>query len=517
MANAHYIKLLQERREIRRSLIAWANFRHPEKPPHPHHELLLTAVQALVEGRLIHPATNRAVRKLIVEMPPGAAKSTYISVDTPPWYLARFPAHCVLACSHNKDLITGFSRQCRNTIDQHGATLGYGLCRDSHAVDEWRTDKGGLYFCAGVGAGIAGHRANLGIIDDYLGDEETAQSKDARDKQWAWYENDFSTRLTNDESTGTVARQIILATPRHEDDLIGRLLAREPDEWYVLKIPFFPVANDPLGRPVAETVEQKITNRLWPEHFSEDDARDILRKSPRTISCLFQLDPHPETGDFFHSEWFIPYATPSEIPDNLRHYGAGDFGISERRGSNSTCLGFGGLDNRGHIWILPSIFWEVAGPKKIVSSWLTLLDLVSPIEFWAEKGHISKSLGPFLKEMMLEEKVYVYIKEITPTKDKETRAQTIRGLAEMGRVHVPTFAPWWPAALHELTTFPRGRTDDFVDMFAHLGMGLRRMMRAPGACKVSETPDLNTSVKITHEWLRQHDKTKQLTDRYQDR
>ena len=499
-------QLVLERRKIRRDLVAWSTYRHPAKPPQTHHRLLLAALQQLVDGTLRHPATGRICRNLVVKMPPGAGKSTYVSVDFPPWYLNRYPEHTILSCSHNKDLIQGFSRQCRDIINLHSATLGYGLSPDSHAIDEWRTTKGGLYFCAGCGAGVAGHRAHLGLIDDYVGTEEDAQSKTFRDKIWAWYENDFQPRLTNDEHNGVYAMQAILATARHEDDLIGRLLEKAPEDWVVIKIPFFSTPDDPLGRPlpVDDSVEAKVATRLWPEHFTADDAINVLRKSPRTVSCLYQQDPHPEQGDYFHAAWFQPYQ-PHELPKELRVYGAADFAISEEKHSCLSCLGFGGIDSVGEIWLLPEIYWAQGGPKELVTRWLALLNLYKPIEFWAEKGQISKSLGPFLKDMMRNEQVYTYIKEIVPARDKETRAQTIRGLAEMGRVHVPAFTTWWPDALHELTTFPGGKTDDFVDMLAHLGAGINRMSRVTPAKEVVEE-NLNQDWRPTLRWLQASDK-----------
>src|SRR5438093_2938737 len=79
--------LLQQRREVRRSLIAWSLHRHPHLPPAPHHRLLLERLQALTEGTLVHPKTGDSCRNLMILMPPGSAKSTYTSVDFPPWYL----------------------------------------------------------------------------------------------------------------------------------------------------------------------------------------------------------------------------------------------------------------------------------------------------------------------------------------------------------------------------------------------------------------------------------------------
>jgi len=38
---------------------------------------------------------------LLLFAPPGSAKSTYVSVLLPSWYLAANPTHSILAATHN--------------------------------------------------------------------------------------------------------------------------------------------------------------------------------------------------------------------------------------------------------------------------------------------------------------------------------------------------------------------------------------------------------------------------------
>jgi hypothetical protein len=59
---------------------------------------------------------------------------------------------------------------------------------------------------------------------------------------WQWYLNDFLPRLKPDAS------QIVMMTRWHEDDLGGRLLAREPRQWRVVELPMEALPGDPLGR-----------------------------------------------------------------------------------------------------------------------------------------------------------------------------------------------------------------------------------------------------------------------------
>jgi hypothetical protein len=42
----------------------------------------------------------------------------------------------------------------------------------------------------------------------------------------------------------------------------------------------------------------------------------------------------------------------------------------------------------------------------------------------------------------------------------------------LGKVRVPSFAPWWRAAETELLKFPAYRHDDFVDFMGLIGRGI---------------------------------------------
>lgn len=460
--------------------------------PALHHQLLLNKLQAVTDGTLTHSETGQLCRNLIVLMPPGSAKSSYTSIIFPIWFIQRRPNCRILACSHAADLIESFSRECRNGVETHQKVLGYSLQSDSRAVQEWSTTNNGSYRCSGVGAGLAGRRADAGVIDDYLGSQEDADSKLIRDKQWAWYLNDFWPRLKPN------AIQIIVANRRHEDDLVGRLLEKEPSKWEVIKLPFFAKENDVLGRQPGE--------RLWPEWFNEEMSEAIRQLPPRTQAGLYGQEPAPEEGNYFEKSWLLTYS--KEEYEKLmsykpRIYGAGDWAVSEEKDANRSCFGGAALNDDGILYVLPDIFWKVAGPKEVVTSFVDFLKRRNPMQFWSEKGHISKAWGPFLREQMLDQDVYSYITEVNPARDKEVRAQSIRGRMSMLRVKFPAFASWWPSAMHELLMFPGGKTDDFVDFLAHLGMGINSMVRNQPA-KPKDAFDINKIQPITFDWIKQN-------------
>lgn len=456
---------LQNRRLARQSFLHWCL--KCGCVPAKHHRLVIDKLQEITD--------SKEARFVIFMMPPGAAKSTYTSKTFPPWFLGRrlqlntISKPCILACSYSKDLAAKFGRDARNLLDDNENVLGYSLRGDSKAADEWETTNGGRYFCAGVGAGLAGHRADLGLIDDYLGNQEDADSKTVRDKQWSWFWGDFWPRLKPGASL------VIIANRRHEDDLIGRLLNLEnadslpihPSKWEVIRLPFFAEENDLLGRTPGA--------RLWPEWYTEVQA-NIVRKLPgRVRAGLWQQSPRPEEGDYFKADWIRGYK-PEELPPvaNMRIYAASDHACSEESDANKTCLLLGGWDGK-ILWILPKIWWERKDTGQVTRSMLSLNREFEPLIWWAEKGHISKSIGPFLRDQMVETRNFIRMEEVTPARDKPTRARSVQGMMEFGLVRFPKYASWWPKAEDELLTFPGGKTDDFVDTLAHLGAGVYRL------------------------------------------
>lgn len=502
---------LLKRRRCRRSFRDWCiSVGHQ---PALHHDLIIQKLQEVTDS-----ATSRFV---ILLCPPGAAKSTYTSMDFPSWYLGRktdtseggcpsaIKGPGILACSYNTTKAEHFGRVARNYVDQYSNVLGFTLRKDSKSVGEWETSNGGRYFCAGVGTGIAGYRFDLGLIDDYLGSQEDADSKPIRDKQWDWFMSDFYPRM---RPNGSI---VIIANRRHEEDLVGRLISPDPEKrysspidhkrWEVIKLPFFAKENDVLKREVGE--------RLWPEWFTEDQAEAVRKLPPRIRAGLYDQEPRPEEGDFFKTANLIGYSR-DQLPAELMLYGAGDFAVSVEEGANKTCLLPGGVCKDGILWLLPDIWWKRAGSGDIVTNLINLFERRQLQMFVAEKGHISKSIGPFLRQQMMDRRIFCSIEEVTPSKGKDVRARSAQGMTELGLVRFPKFATWWEDAENELITFPGGSSDDFVDAFAHLCNYVNKMLKSPQPKK--ELTPHDPGWRPTLQWLKSS-ATVTSTDRYEGR
>ena len=279
-ADSHALEQETARRQaIRSSLLAWA--KHTLEPagfaPAAHHRLLIEELTKLTRGE-----TDR----LMILMPPGSAKSTYVSILFPAWWFPQHPASSIIAASHTADLAEHFGRQIRNLILANEKRLGFTLATDNRAAARWQISTKGEYYAAGIRGPITGRRADLAIIDDPIKSQAEADSPSLREHIWNWYRSDLLTRLK------PKARVVLVMTRWHEDDLGGRLLDLYPKEWRCLRLPALAEANDPLGRPHGAP--------LWPEW---EDASSLTRKrsaiGERAWAALFQQTPHPPDGNLF--------------------------------------------------------------------------------------------------------------------------------------------------------------------------------------------------------------------------
>jgi predicted phage terminase large subunit-like protein len=211
-----------------------------------------------------------------------------------------------------------------------------------------------------------------------------------------------------------------------------------------------------------------------------------------SASGLEQQEPSPQSGDFFESSWIDEntYEDINILKDG-QFYGASDHAVSEAQSADDTCMGLG-VYKKGILYIHPDLVWDRIGPEKTVSEFLRYGRTYSILRWRAEKGHISKSLMPFLQKRMTDEKVFFSIYQVTPVKDKQTRAHSIKGMMQLGLVKWPSFAPWFQRARRQLLMFPNGRHDDFVDFLSHLGMEVNKMFsdNTPKPSLVEE-PDYN--------------------------
>jgi predicted phage terminase large subunit-like protein len=404
--------------------------------------------------------------RLIICAPPGSAKSTYVSILYPAWFLCNFPDANIIAASHTSELAERFGRRVRDLINEHSTDFGIALRADSQAAGRWSLQSGGEYLASGVGSAILGFRADLAIIDDPVRSREDAMSDQVRRSQWDWFQSDLRTRL---KPGGKI---VMVSTRFATDDLAGRLLRESEDgtgeKFESLIIPAAAESDDdPIGRKVGEL--------LWNDAYGYARAlkREHATQSPMNWAALYMQRPAPESGDFFKAEWIKSVPV---LPDKktMRIYAASDYAVSAGKG-DWTCHVICGVDSDWKLYLL-DVWRGQTSPDIWVERMLDMASEWKPIQWAEEAGQIKSSVGPFIDRRMIDRKIPLYRQTYPTRHDKTVRAQAIRGHMSLNGLYVPTKAPWFAAFQQELLSFPVSRHDDQVDALGLIGQMLNQMM-----------------------------------------
>lgn len=410
-------------------------------------------------AELLEKVEQGKITRLIVTTPPGIGKSQLVSRRFPAWVVGKHPTWETMLATYNESFAESFGGNVRDLVRGNNYKQvfpGVQLKPGSQSKEKIENTNGGSWVFIGCGGSATGRRCDLGLIDDPVKDREEADSPAMREKAWQWFTQVFMTRMRDFRS-----RVVVVMTRWSEDDIVGRLIDPQNDhynkeeaaQWTVFEFPAIAREDDALGRKKGEA--------LWPERFPLDYLEGIRRRDPRGFSALFQCRPTPEEGNFFKAEMLKTYKA-GELPKDLRYYAASDHAVSTVQAADKTCMGVVGVDCDDNIWVLPDLVWRRMPADATVDAMIDLIKRYKPLFWWAESGQISKSIGPFLRKRMIEEKAYCSIIEVSCSKDKRTRAQAIHGRMAMGKVFFPDLpGGWWSEAKEELLKFPAGRHDDF--------------------------------------------------------
>jgi hypothetical protein len=459
------------------------------------HAEVAKALTDFVNGDLKN-ADGSVCRQLIFCMPPRHGKTQLSTKSLSAWVSGKFPQWDIGVASYSDTMAEDMGADTRAILTSpqfRQIFPGHRLRKGGTSKSNIQTDKGGRLVFVGRGGALTGRGMNLGVGDDLFKDHEEARSQTIRDQAWNWFTKVFMTRRMG-------LKLVLLTMTRwHSDDVIGRIT--DPDnlhynpieagKWKIIRLPAIAEEDDPLGRKPGEP--------LWPEAYDLDFLESQQRLDPLGFAALYQQRPTVADGTYFRRENIQRYH-PHELPENLRYYAASDHAVGTKQRNDPSCFGKAGVDQHDNLW-LTDLFWERCPTDRAVEQMLLMgSGQTAPLIWWAEKGHISMSIGPFLYKRMMETGIYINIRELTPSVDKPTRAQSIIGRVALRKVYIP-HGLVWDRAVEQLLAFDNGTNDDFVDMLALFGLGLGSQFGVSAPKKAKEEPKVGTAA-----WLRQNDK-----------
>jgi hypothetical protein len=271
---------------------------HVLEPSNPfidglHVRAICDHLQAVTEGRIQH---------LIINVPPGHAKSLLTAVFWPAWVWISHPEVRWLFSSYKEPLATRDSVRCRRLIESPWYQERWGerfqLADDQNEKARFENTQTGYRVVVPKGSGT-GERGDYVVVDDPHSVDQ-AESDVERQSAIEWWNGSMSTRL-NDLTTG---HKVVIQQRLHEADLTGDLL--EKGGYELLCLP----AEFDVERRCTTSIgwtdpRQECGELLWPARLT----REVLEHQKATLGSYryagqYQQRPSPAEGGIFKRGWW---------------------------------------------------------------------------------------------------------------------------------------------------------------------------------------------------------------------
>lgn len=454
---ARELELLKAARlaRARQGVLNFTRYTMPSYEVNWHHRVVASHLNLVAEG---------SVRRLIIMMQPRAGK-TELMKRFVAYYLGRNPDDQVIAASYAASLAAKNNRETQRILDDPrygelfpGTSLNSSNVRSIAGSwlrnsDEFEiVGRKGLYRSSGVSGTMTGYGLNLGVIDDPFKNRREANSAVVRESVWDWYTSTFFTRLEKD------ARIVIVMTRWHEDDLVGRLLARskadpDTDQWTVLNLPA--VCELPKS-PYDPRDEGDV---LWPNKFGPKRmARIKATIGGRDWASLYQQRPAPAEGDIVLRGWWKFY---KELPAGFDQVAiSADLNIREGEQSDFTVMLVVGRVG-GNFYVLDMVRARMGWTTQKKALPLLRNKWPEVTDCYIEDAANGAALVDEVKDTI------PGVIAVRPNGSKTNRLQAVAAMIEAGNVYLPDpldgGTRWAGALIDEVTVFPQGKNDDMVD------------------------------------------------------
>lgn len=385
--------------------------------------------------------------------------SEIVTRQFPAWCFGNDPNLKIAGCSYAADLAETFCREIQRNIESdnykrifNDLKIGGDGYIKTLSMFEINGSKG-FYKAVGVGGGITGNPVDIGIIDDPIKSFADAYSPTYRNRVWEWYNNEFLTRLHNN------SKQILMMTRWHEDDLAGRLLKHEPDEWEVICLPAIK-ENDNNKYDIRE-----IGEALWENRHSLERSRSMEKRSPRTFASLFQQRPSIDGGNIVKRDWFniISLDRYNSISNNKAPQFFIDTAFTKEKTNDPSAI-ISCIEINGDLYIKKGqkVRYEFPEFIRFIKSWTAENNYHSGSAIRIEP----KANGLSVIQQLKRETSLNVTNTPTPTESKEARLNAASVSIECGHVYLVD-GGWVDEFIDEVCGFPAKPHDEYVDLLCY--------------------------------------------------
>jgi predicted phage terminase large subunit-like protein len=447
--------------------------------PGIHIDAICAHLQAVTENR---------ISNLIINVPPGHAKSLLVCVFWPAWVWINHPESRWLFASYREPLAVRDSLKCRRLIDSDWYQQRWGdrfqLRSDQNQKQRFENDRTGYRVVVPMAAGT-GERGDYVVVDDpHSVDQATSDAE--RTSAVEWWNGSMSTRH-NDPAKG---HKVVIQQRLHEADLTGDLLVRGGYEHLCLPAEFEPDRRccTSIGWTDPRSAAGEL---LWPERMPQA----TLHKLKATLGSYryagqFQQRPAPASGGMLKRHWWrfwqpkganLP-PIPIRLPDGtLESRTAIERPDRFDQQIQSWDMAF--KDTKNSDYVVGLVMAAYGADRYLLDNTRDRLDLPGTISAlrrlsakWPD-AHLKliedKANGPAVIQSLRHE-IHGLV-EVNPEGGKMSRAAAASPQLESGNWYLPhpMLAPWVELFIAECAAFPNGAHDDQVDAWSQ---GAKRLL-----------------------------------------
>ena len=380
------------------------------------------------------------IKNLIINIPPRHGKTEMVVSRFIPWALGNSPRSQFINISYGATTAKENNTRVRDVINSESYKQIFrnvNIAIDFKGKSHWKTDAGGIVYCAGkdgalIGFGAGGiSKTNIflgALIADDLQKTEDINSFTYRKNSIDNFERSIKTRKNADNCPMVIIQQRL-----HENDLSGHFLKKKGESKW--------------DRLILKAYDEKKQQALWPVVMPIEELKLKKIEAPLVFNAEYQQEPLADGGGIFKEEWWKRY---TELPPLEYTFIVAD--TASKKGVRNDPSAF------GHYGVLGKYIY-------VLNCWGGKLDSTEleeeiyrfyykELEFLEEKGlsaqiraiHIeNKSSGTDLilrlrKDYFQKGKKNLPlppIEEINPIKSREWRVENNKAYLAAGQVLLP--------------------------------------------------------------------------------
>ncbi len=402
-------------------------------------------------------------KKIVLSMPPRYCKSTEFSIFLPALFLGFYPEAKILHITYGEDLAKDLAIKCKTVMESEWYKESFPNTRidpQKSAPTNFVTTCGGGKLSTTMHGGITGFGADLITIDDPIKADDINSLE--REKVNNIYSNSIYSRLDN-KQTGKI---VVVAQRLHKDDLIGHIIATDPD-FEVVNMPLIAVKDEewPTMESSFFSAKKFIRKKgelLCPEREGWDIVEKYKRNlGPAVFEAQYQQNPLPSGGVLIKKE---SLQTFNSMPVLRRIVYSWDTASKTgEKNDYSACVVIG--EDANSNYYLFNVFRDRLEFPALVNRVKSIYNLY---KFQTNLGEIlieNSSSGIQLIQTLKQDQCFSSVTRSIPSlKNKKDRFACVTIAIESKKLLFPEGRPaWYEDFEKELLDFPYSKYDDQCD------------------------------------------------------